>query len=268
MDVLRDMALVLTASVDPGVAGEPGGMAGLTRTDPELRENDYIQALHFYLTGGTPTRRIVFMENSGWALGRIQYACQEIPHDKTVEFVSLNCNDYPRHLGKGYGELMMLDNGLAQSQLLREVTHFVKVTGRLRVGNLRRILTGARGPFDMLCDLRDHRLYQRLGIRATSQRCDSRVMAFARPFYDASVRGRYVECDDSRGIYLEHVLYRIVKEQQSVSRILPRFVTEPRFHGIAGHGGSGGGIDYDSPRQRARWLARWMARKLMPWWYA
>lgn len=257
MAQLENMALLLTASIDPAA------MPGVTRADPAVRQADYLATLTHYLTGESWLRRVIFVENSGWDLTPLRHAAAQCGSTCAVEFISLNCNDFPRHLGKGYGELLMLDQALPQSQLAQASSHLVKLTGRLRLLNLRPILRRAPEDFDLLCDLRDHQLYRWLHLPATSQRCDSRCFAFRPAFYERFLRGRYDQCDDSRGVYLENVLYDVVQQAAGQARIVPRLATEPRFVGAPAHHGAA----YDSPRAQARWLARWTARKLMPWVY-
>jgi len=260
MRIESDLALVLTASIDINA------MPGVTRADPQQREDDYILTLAHYLSHEPRICKIIFLENSGWPLARLQYVEQQMPHHKQVEFVSLRCNDYPRHLGKGYGEMLMLEQGLAQSELAKTVTHFAKLTGRLRLANMMRILTAWRARrkhYDMLCDLRDHRLYQLLGMRGTAQRCDSRFFVIGRDFYNANLLGAYERCNDDVGIYMENVLYDVVKRAIAAPdyRMLRRFVTEPRYIGIPAHNATA----YDSFAAKRKWCVRWLARKTMPW---
>jgi hypothetical protein len=59
--------LVLTATYNPK------GMAKISVSENGVRENQYIETLRFYIKSSV-TSRIVFAENSGWDLSRIQSA--------------------------------------------------------------------------------------------------------------------------------------------------------------------------------------------------
>src|SRR3954471_4308953 len=74
--------LILTATITP-----PPGVPILARTDPQLRLQDYIDALKFYLA--VPNHvldRIIFAENSGSDLSKLRALAEE--SDKRVEFGS------------------------------------------------------------------------------------------------------------------------------------------------------------------------------------
>ena len=137
--------LVLTACVDPRSAPMK-----VWRSDPALRLKDYQQALRFWLA--LPDRRIqriVFIENNGYPLDVFrEQAARENPLGREIEFISLNCNDYPAHLSYGYAELEMLDLGLPLSRLARPDDVMIKVTGRLTFPGLPRLLD--RLPDDLL----------------------------------------------------------------------------------------------------------------------
>lgn len=123
----NEYLLVMTACIDPGA-----GHYRIDRADPDLRLSDYQHALRFWLAYPDPrTRRILFIENSGYPLDSLEaIAAAENPLHKEAEFISLHCNWYPETSHYGYAEMRMLDLGLQQSQLRRDTTHMIKVTGR------------------------------------------------------------------------------------------------------------------------------------------
>src|SRR3954447_26876827 len=103
LDISRDVTLLLTATV------HPKGMPDSTAPDPRQRECDYINCLRYYLAAHPRFRRVVFAENSGWPLERIRREAVSAATGQRLEFLSLEGNDFPRHLGKSYGEMVLLE---------------------------------------------------------------------------------------------------------------------------------------------------------------
>ena len=119
--------LCLTATVTPS--------QGVTvkRSDPKLRQKDYLEALRFWLHHPDPRLdNILFVENSGNDLRLFR----ELVHDenfrsKDVEFVSTLPMSVPSGLHYGWAELKMLDEAFEVSRLVGQSSHLIKVTGRL-----------------------------------------------------------------------------------------------------------------------------------------
>jgi hypothetical protein len=256
MRIESELTLVMTASVDP-----KGMPAAATLLDPLKRENDYLQALTYYLTHHPRIQRIVFAENSGWSADKFRCVADEHSGNKTVEFLSFTLNDFPREYGKGYGEMLLLDRVMAESNLVRSSAYVAKITGRNYLLNMTRLIERASTPFDLYADLRDHGLYELIGSKNCGRRGESRFFVLTPAFYDQHFRGKYATLDESRGVFLEDLIYNVVKQNIASARVIPRFPVEPDFRGIAGHLNK----DYGSARERAKCAVRAVARKLTPW---
>jgi hypothetical protein len=139
-----------------GMHRSSAGHYRIDRADPAIRLLDYQQALRFWLSYPDPrTRRILFIENSGYPLDSLEaIAASENPLRKVTEFISLNCNWYPETSHYGYAEMRMLDLGLQQSRLRRETTHMIKITGRLTFPALSKLLDHVPASFDFVADAR------------------------------------------------------------------------------------------------------------------
>ena len=256
LDIPNDVTLVLTSSIDVN------GMPSSSRPDPLLRELDYQQTLVYYVTGHPDIRRILFIENSGWPLDRLKDAARaRNPYGKEVEFISLNCNQFPRELGKSYGEMLLLDEGLAQSQLVGKAPYIAKITGRIYVDNVTRLLRSVRRPFDFMVDLRDHGLYDMLGLNWCGRSGDARFFVSSVRFYDEVLRGKYAILNEGNHKFIERLLYDIAKDPRYADRTLRRFPVEAHYRGLAGH------LDkqYDSSRERLKRGLRGSLRRLAPW---
>jgi hypothetical protein len=262
MKIEQDFALLLTATID--IKGMPKAYP----TVPEQRQEDYFNSLKYYVNNHPQVRKIIFVENSGWSLDRVKQAVEENPYNKQVEFISLNCNEFPRKLGKGYGECLLIEKGLEQSSLIKTVTHFAKITGRIYLQNMSNILTIAPVAYDCLCDYKDHGyIFKRLGTdKSASPHCDTRFLVFSKSFYDKYIRLVHQKHREKYGensnFYIETQFYQAIKNAETQAKIISRFPIEPDFRGIAGHFG---GKDYSSPPERTKFLIRSLLRKLTPW---
>lgn len=125
----RRVVVLLTACV------APNGMAYTALQDPQIRKNQYLDAIDFYLR---ETRfNIVFCENSGVDLW------DEISSDqkeKRLEYITFNGNNYNKQYGKGYGEAIIIRHALQNSNFIRSANYIIKITGRIKVLNINDII--------------------------------------------------------------------------------------------------------------------------------
>ncbi|GBF81723.1 hypothetical protein [Aphanothece sacrum] len=259
--IAQDFALFLTASVD--VKGMPKAYP----TVAEQREQDYYNSLTYYIQNHPKVRKIIFVENSGWPLDKLKQVAQNNPHNKEIEFISLNCNDFPRKFGKGYGECLLIEKGLEQSNLIKTVTHFAKITGRIYLQNITQVLESISEPYDCLCDYKDQgwRLKKLLGEESAGPNCDTRFLVFSQKFYHEIIKPlhqKHKEGTVSYCFYIESQFYQAINNLADKYKVITRFLIEPDFKGIAGHFG---GKNYSSPQERAKFFIRSIGRKITPW---
>lgn len=254
---VEQLALLLTASIDIK------GMPKATPTVAEQRQEDYVKALRYYINNHPQVRKIVFVENSGWPLERVKQAALENPHAKEVEFVSLDCNDFPRKFGKGYGECLLIEKGIAKSTILNSVTHIGKITGRICLLNLTQLLQSVKDPYDCFCDYKDQgwRLRKLWGEKQVGPHCDTRFFVFSRDFYDQYLKKLHQK-HRRGGFCIEEQVYKALKQSEVERKIISRFPIEPDFRGIAGHFR---GKNYESPQERTKFVVRSLTRKVVPW---
>jgi hypothetical protein len=250
-----DVCLILAASI------KPNAMADVSIVDPAAREKDYLDTLRYYLDHHPGFKRIVFIDNSGWPLDKFKAIADAATPDAQIELISLNLNDFPSHLGKSYGEMLLLERGIEQSKLAKESIYLAKLTGRTPLMNLTTMVQSIGRHFDLLCDIQDHPLYEWLRKPATGRKADTRFFLFRLRFWDKYIRGHLDEFDERRGEFVEGFFYRIARRQGTGETILNRFVREPDFAGRAGHGTK----DYSSAGERKKRLIRDVLRRLTPW---
>lgn len=197
-------------------------MVFLTLKDPNIRREQYIDSLLFYLKDSI-ANKIVFCDNS---CSEIDKAVINYSHTlgKQFEWISFKGNtELSTKYGKGYGEGEIVQYALENSLLLKESDSFVKVTGRFRVININhmmRFLSSNKIYFDFQEDFVDTRCYV-----ANIQKFSNNLI------------NQYTRVDDGKGYYLEHAYYDVVKDNRKDIKQFPMVIN------IQGQSGSTGGIN-------------------------
>ncbi len=219
----RTQVLLLTATIDVN------GMPWVQRADPAVRLADYQWALGKWLKDKS-IFKIVFCENSGYNLNSLIGFCeQNNPLNKEVEFLSFNDNTYPRELGKGYGEIRILDYALQHSRLIGNETLLVKITGRLYAAGLTKILENIdkQAPAEVYCN-----------FTGDLDRAETYLFCATKPFLCNYLLPLKEEANDSEGIFFEHLLARAVHKALYEGirwSILPGFID---LRGVSGTTGT------------------------------
>ncbi len=257
MEIKENLALFLTATID--IKGMPKAYP----TAAEQRQEDYYNSLKYYVNNHPKIKKIVFVENSGYPLDRVKEAVKENPYNKQVEFISLNCNDFPRKFGKGYGESVLIEKGIKQSELIKNVNYIAKITGRIYLLNLTKILEKIPNKFDCLCDFKDqgYIIKRLLGEKSAGPNCDTRLLVFSKEFYSQNFQPLHNN-HTSGNFYFELKYYHAIQQALNKFNVIIRFPIEPNFKGIAGHFG---GKDYGSTQEQIKYNIRSVIRKITPW---
>jgi hypothetical protein len=255
-----NLILVLTSTVSPARG------AKVRRSDSELRREDYMNALAFWLNLQDPRlNRIVFIENSGADLSGFEALVRRNnPHNKTVEFISTGITEIPDGIHYGWGELQMLDEGLSQSRLFAQATHFVKATGRLTFPRIGRLIDRMPAGCDVLVDCRipisEYRrgimlipaLVQRRGAYASTQ-----LAIFRKLTYEKYFRGIYRNMKPwTRAGSMESVIYDRLQEVAKEISVVWRFPVNCDPVGI----GARNGANYQSTQKRVMSAVRGLLR--------
>lgn len=247
--------LVMTACVDPRNAP-----VRLHRSDPLTRLEDYRGALKFWLHYPDPrVGKILFIENSGFPLQPLrETAAAENRLSKAVEFVSLDCNYVPENVHYGYAELSMLDAGLPSSGLLKDSTHFIKATGRLRFPGLTRLLDRLPRDYDFAVDCRRNTRF----VRTAQEFVTTQLMIFSVPFYERHLRDVKSGMGEEAS-HIENLLYRELMKFSNRPGAILRWPVNVDPHGHAAHWEK----DYRSGRQRLVNAGRAVCRVVCPRWW-
>jgi hypothetical protein len=250
-DYQKQYLLVMTACIDPRNAPHK-----VHRSDPQIRMEDYKKALNFWLQ--YPDQRIgsiLFIENTGYPLTELQSVCDNNPLCKKVEFISLQCNDYPPDVHYGYAELNMLDEGLAKSQLAKTSHYVIKVTGRLMFPDLTKLLNQLPQDYQFAVDCRASTPFAKKRLAFVT----TQLMIISTDFYERYLRN--IRHQMNREItHIETILYREFVKHSAEKGAILRWRVNCDPVGLAAHWSK----DYRSGKQRAINACRALARKLFP----
>lgn len=161
----------------------------------------------------------------------------------------------------------MIKLGLERSETLRECTHFLKLTGRYPMLNIREMLgeMERRGKDKwMMLDVKELRLYEKLrGTSYGSRWGDSRFFLMSVEFYKAHLMNCYQEMDDRHyGSFAEDYIYQLSVKYRKNKACSFRFRHQVQF------GGQSGDVcfdeHYDSFKNLCKNKLRRMMRILLP----
>jgi hypothetical protein len=251
----------MSATITP-----PADAHALGRKDPSLRLKDYAKALEFYLSmPDTLFDRILFIENTKSDLSTLEDLSKS--YKKKIEFISFAGNDHPPVYGRGYGEFKLLDYGISHATCLQENDYLWKVTGRLSVQNIDRLIESAPSDYGLYCDLRQlpsviMNTAHRYGRLHSYPWIDLRLFSCRVDAYKRIFMGRYEELRyDLTHLDAEKPAYNIVKQAMLSEKVIPRFLLQPRYSGYGGFLNQ----PYESGIERYRTLTRAAFRRIAPW---
>ena len=272
---MNKLPILMTASISTR------GMVGADFTDKE-RERMYLGTLEYYVEevlAKDELRKIVFVENSGWDIDCLESKVTNLPKGR-VEFLSLDPECFDISRGKGYNELILINQAIERSCALREAGAFMKVTGRYPVYNLpyflqkaEQFIFGRSGKF--YGDIKDHLVYDFLFPNNTAKwnghAAYTVLFASTIKFYREELGPLYNLCDDYKGRWVECVWYdALAKYRHEKDRgVNLRFKREPVCGGLQGSSAQTIAFSKDNLSLKSRFM-RFVGnciRIFMPWFW-
>lgn len=185
--------LLLTACVNPN------GMHKTVLQDVEQRKEQYIVTIEYYLKE-TPLK-IVVVENT---LTDFRSKFQSYINSGRLEYLTFDGNNFNKNLGKGYGEMLILDYALKNSTFIRDTKYIIKISGRLKVSNISKVLKNMHHIWNhpklfVACDIS---LFFTFAI--------SRFFIAPKVFFTDYFLPNINEVNDSKKQYFEHLLGKMV----------------------------------------------------------
>lgn len=211
------MLAIITGTIRPN--GQVGQLVLKNETE---RLQQYKDALLFTIQSKAFSK-IVFCENSNY--GTECFADLKEDADKygaMLELLSFAGNsEAVLKCGKGYGEGEIMDYVFANSSLLAGELSFVKMTGRLKVVNIKEICKR----------INSGKCYFNIPNRTIRDYYDTKLYAMPIAVFDKYFRNAYDKVRDDEGIYLEKVYTGILAEQKIQVKNFPGY---PRVIGMSG----------------------------------
>ncbi|MBE7170898.1 MAG: hypothetical protein INR73_09930 [Williamsia sp.] len=210
----KKVVLLLTGTVNPN------NMAFTKLQDVESRKAQYIDAIRFWIK--KVDLPIVFVENSGYDLSHV---FEEEVASGRLQILSFQGNNYARHLGKGYGELLILEHAYKNSAIVQQADFIFKVTGRHKILNFSTFL-------NQYLKCPDTHLIVNFYRFLTN--CDSRFFGFVPSFIPDYLIHYQDVVNDSKDIFFEGILACAALQAISKGHNFRPLENLPRIKGSSG----------------------------------
>jgi len=225
---MKDAAICMTATIKPHTVF-------VSAVDAQERLSDYKKCIRFYLD--QTNLPIYFLENSDFDISE---DADFKAFDQTNRFHLLRFPPHPDiGKGKGFQEFYTLDR-FVKNHLSEEV--LIKVTGRYIVKNIADLLLQIQGQLSI-------DLHQKMKVAITG------FFVVDKAIYLAHFYEKYKLADDTKGKFIEHVLYDEIvgSSLKSVTALLPQ---NPEYRGVSGSYGT------SLERNKYKMLVRSVERKI------
>ena len=216
------MVLLLTGAIDIKGLKVPS----TTIVDANERLSQYLSSIEYAITHYKSISQIVFCENTNFACDYSLLAEKAIKNGKNLEILSFK-GDYTKiqQKGKGYGEGEIIKYALKKSEILMRCEVFFKLTGRLIIKNMDKIV--ATTPSESSFIYHPKTIY-----KIPKDHIETFFYKVNKNLYLKYLINAYEGVDESRFHYLEHVFY----EQLSFLE-LQSFKIAPQITGFSGTSG-------------------------------
>lgn len=213
----KDILLLLTGTI------QPNSRDVLAVTDPEIRKQHYLEAISFYFAS-TPYK-IVFAENSGTSLA------EYFPKSDRLEFLIFQSPAIIPDKGKGWKEMEIIEYTLKNSKLITSESLIIKITGRLKVMNIKKIIPPKVNMLQNHNKIVMSNIYRKLKM-------DSRCFLFTKEFWPyLRKHGNFIDL----GFSFEKALWQAIVEFKVNGKGSYKQFSQPmRIQGVSG----GFGIAY------------------------
>lgn len=213
------MLIIVTATIKPS-----SDVPFLKLSNVNERLEQYIESI-IKLFDCENIEKVIFCDNSNYVID-----CNRLYESaklKNVSFEYLHFKGDSSKVsskGKGYGEGEIINFILENSKLIIGENYFFKLTGRLRVANLNKILNKTKNNIN----------YFNTSSFKNKNSVDTRFYGISVKQYNEYFRNAYHQVDDKNHVYLEHVFFNIIKQKKINSINMPFY---PVFIGQSGSTG-------------------------------
>ncbi len=215
------MLAIITGTINP-----PQQMGQLALRDEKERLRQYEESIRFFLKSGAFSK-IAFCENSNYGAEGFSHLFEIAEREGIeLELLSFQGNTQKSCIhGKGYGEGEIMEYVFSHSEIVHGESYFVKITGRLRVDNMK----------DIVFRMDESRTYFNIPNRTIRDIYDTRIYGMSVEQFKRFFINAYDQVTDNEGLFLESVYTRIIQNNKIKIYNFPRY---PRLVGISGSGGT------------------------------
>jgi hypothetical protein len=213
--------LLITGAIDITLFQVPE--TKLTQLTERLKQ--YLFSIEYAIDNYSKVDHIIFCENTNYSYDYSGLQNKAKQRGKILEIITF-MGDYDtiQKKGKGYGEGEIIKYAFEKSEILQESQFFYKLTGRILIQNLDKIInsTPSKNAFIFLSNLPCN---QGNKVETILYKTDTTL-------YKQVLINAYKEVNDSRKYFLEYVFFNKLK-----SLAIPSFGKCPIFIGISGSTG-------------------------------
>jgi len=216
------MVLLITGAIDIRELNVP-----LTKiVDVNERLLQYTVSIEYAISHYKSISEIVFCENTDFIYDYALLIKKAADNGKNLEILSFK-GDYLniQQKGKGFGEGEIIRYALNKSELLRQCDCFYKLTGRLIVKNMDKILAATS---QKSCFI----YYPKTIYKISKDHIETYFYKAEKSLYINNLTDAYQEVDEPHFQYLEHVFYERLSKTG-----LRSFNTLPLISGFSGTSG-------------------------------
>ena len=164
-----------------------------TIKDQNKRLADYIETIKWAIEE-TSFDKILFCENSNYAFDKNKYERLAMENKKEFEYLTFKGDNVnTKTKGKGYGEGEIVLYALKNSKLMKNEKSFCKITGRLRISNVNKLIKSTSKNYFM-----NKRLLNEV---------DTRFYFIQKSTFLETLKESYKCVNDNENFYLEHAYY-------------------------------------------------------------
>lgn len=231
MSINKCACLVITGCIAPDIA-----VPKLFLCDPKERRKQYIESIEFYIRRAN-VKNIVFCDNSDSA---VEEGLFDLARSSGKNFEWLHFRGNAKRCmqqGKGYGEGELLGYALEHSKIIANCDSIIKVTGRLIVKNINRIMRLTR---------RGRAYMYPITKKDGKPYVCTKFFVMPKRIYAEYFKDAYTAVDDLNLNYIEHIFADVIQKHALHVKLLP---LNPD---IAGMSGTSGEV-YHNTRIRQMW---------------
>lgn len=215
------MLLILTGTISPSRETE-----FLKLRDEQERLRQYEESILFFLNTKAFSK-IIFCENSGYGEEKLLYLIKIAEQQNiALEIFSFQGdNEKVQIHGKGFGEGEIMKYVFENSRLLEGESIFMKITGRLKVDNIVKLVAG----------LKEGQCYFNIPNHTHREMYDTKIYVMPIEKFRCLFLDVYNKVMDKDEIYLEKVYTEVIRENRIKIKNFPYY---PRVTGISASTGA------------------------------